>query len=883
MFINQILRTQGTGRDGVTSLQEEYSEFSQWLHTKTTYYQQVIRTQSFPNDFNQYQAAQAEVDGRLPLYNKLKSIVESHNSQVTLTAASWDEIDSMWHTLNMQLMYWLWLLDANLPGGFGQVGKWLAEAEKLLFNDEIPSEMNEETAAIISRKLEEHKAFFADYEQIVEIFRQAKQSPYADQVPVEQLRHMERRLTDVGPKAAQRRIRLKFLEHKCCLIAFLNLVETKLRQWTVKYGHEPEAAQMLEQYKNFVSRNKIFQEFGKAFIDMQNVVEEYRRDGNISRQEYFEIEKFLRDTDDKWKTVSSELRYCQSMLEEVVTNWKRWNSEAPVFAEWLQKAEDVQRRGNEDDRLEFFQDISMRKEKHDELNNCVQFLVATCTEPIAQELRSQFANLNGRFEQLFAKTKQYMHAGDMLRNRQEYRNGAEQVAKWLQNADSILNSSAIGSTEQIKLYGEQLQQLSSEIDEIDEIFKNTSRVVQTLVPDLSRDEVDRMLSILKQQKEALVRVRAQIPIKLHLFHQLLTQQESLEQGQKDIHQWLNDGEELLQSLSLNGNKDQINEHLNRHRNFFSRTLYYKSMLESKNKVFQNLLRSVSSGNEVDTTQSVKRMQELNDRFNAVSQSAQQWELRLKEATRAWHNFKEAERVVSEWLHQADILLTDNHVDSKHAIETQKLFFENVNERWMNDLVTTAQELLRTLPQSEHQPIIDEIEKLQAKWKTTLTAAHLHIVRLEYRLEESNFTHYIQDVEKELHLEQQALNKNEDVDSILNRNQDFFKNRGTVVQIEQSLHNMQRISHSYGQFAPAGDTSLADSYQNADKQWEQTAQQIEAMRAALQQIPAQWEYYHQQFAEMVQWMDVVDGSLKTIIKEVNSMDEFERERVVFQVR
>lgn len=60
----------------------------------------------------------------------------------------------------------------------------------------------------------------------------------------------------------------------------------KLKAWTVKYGRVEKVVQLLEQYRNFVSRNKIFQEFNKAFIDMQSVVEEYKRDGNIGN--YFD-------------------------------------------------------------------------------------------------------------------------------------------------------------------------------------------------------------------------------------------------------------------------------------------------------------------------------------------------------------------------------------------------------------------------------------------------------------------------------------------------------------------------------------------------------------------------------------------------------------------
>lgn len=490
-------------------------------------------------------------------------------------------------------------------------------------------------------------------------------------------------------------------------------------------------------------------------------------------------------------------------------------------------------------------------------------------------------NLSSRFDHLFSNAKQYMHAGDILRNRQDYRSGAEKIAKWIKNAEDVLSRQPIGSSEQIKSYGDELQKLSTEIEAIDEIFKSTSRVVQTLIQDLSRDDVDKMMTTLKNQKEALVRIRAQIPIKLHLFHQLMIQQESLEQGQKEIHQWLDEGEQLLQTLSLSGGRDEVNEQLNRHRNYFSRTLYYKSMLESKNKVFQSLIKSVAFDKTIDTSEQIERMKQLNERFAYVVQNSQQWEQRLQEAGRCWHNFKESERVISEWLNQADILLSERHIDSKQAIDTQKLFFENVNERWMNDLVQTAQDLIKSLPANEHQSIIDIVEKLQGKWKEILGTAPLHLMRLEFRLDESTFSHYMKDIEKEIHLEEQALNKNEDIDSIMQRNQDYFKNKGTIVQVERCLSNMERISKTYVQYDQK-DQSLTNGFKNAEQQWERVAARIEDMRKTLQQIPTQWDFYREKFAEMVSWMDTVDDTLKSIINEVNSMEEFERERIVFQV-
>ena len=379
----------------------------------------------------------------------------------------------------------------------------------------------------------------------------------------------------------------------------------------------------------------------------------------------------------------------------------------------------------------------------------------------------------------------------------------------------------------------------------------------------------------------MVRVRAQIPIKLHLFHQLLIQQESLEAGQKEIHQWLDEAEHLLSTHTLGGGKERIGEEYNKHKTFFSRTLYYKSMLESKNKVFQNLLKTVAADKSIDTSDSAQKMKQLNDRFVYVTQQAQQWEQKLQETGRCWHNFKESDRTISEWLSKAEQLLSERHIDSKHSIETQKVFFEHVNERWMNDLVETAQELLKCLPTEEQKPIVVSVEKLQSKWRDILSRAPMHLMKLEFRLDETTFYQYIKEVDKEIHLEQQALNRNEDVDSILQRNDDYFRNQGKIVKIERCLENMKRISTAYNQQNPA-DSILNESHRNAEQQWELMAEKIEQMRKTLQQIPAQWDNYHQKFNEMVNWMDMVDKSLKNIVNEVNSMEEFERERVVFQV-
>ena len=116
---------------------------------------------------------------------------------------------------------------------------------------------------------------------------------------------------DIGPHAEQRAVRLKYLEHKCCIVAFLILTESKLKNWTIKYGTEEKVKQIMNHYRTFVSKNKIFQEFQKAYVEFQQVCDEYKKEGGITRQEREQIDKFIKEIADRWKGTSTELRCVQ--------------------------------------------------------------------------------------------------------------------------------------------------------------------------------------------------------------------------------------------------------------------------------------------------------------------------------------------------------------------------------------------------------------------------------------------------------------------------------------------------------------------------------------------------------------------------------------------
>lgn len=699
--------------------------------------------------------ARLEIDEKEVIYNKLRNLVNSQ-SMISITLDSWKEIQQLWTKLEYLMRRWLWLLDSALPPDFGPIGEWLAKAEYLLYFDELPTTLDEKSAAIISKKLEEHSIFFAVLPEILNRFENAKVSPTALQVSGDQLVNMERRLHVLPSKAEERRARLKFLEHKCCLIAFLQLTETKLKGWTVKYGRLPEVENQLQEYQNFVSRNKIFQEFNKAYLDIQQVISEYRQICNIDAKENNEIERFMRDVAEKWKNVSMVLRCVQNTLEEVIAYWQRWIPLSDEFEHWLIKA-DTMMNAEEEQKMEFFQDISLWKDKHQLLSDTVSFLVASCQDPVALELKNRFTDMTSKWEHLFMEVKQYMHAGDILRNRKDYKAGIDSLSSWLRNAEAILNSQPLASTEKIKEYGDELLKLQNEIESVEELFKSISKTFQNMITDLPRDEVDKIMNTLKKEKEALVKARALIPVKLHLYHQLLVQQESLESGQREINSWLDKAEELLSQITFAGGRESIFKQVDIHKTFFSRTMYYKSMLESKNKVFQNIIKSVDQDKSIDTSESVRTMKELNDRFACVTQQAHQYELKLQELSRCWNNYSDCCRSVIEWLNQADSLISEKHnIESKQSVEFHKTYFTKVNERLLHDLIQTGNDLMKCVPQNEQEEIRTTVDRLQTKWHEILSFAPLHLMKLEFRLDETVFQQYLKEIEKEINMEQQVF-------------------------------------------------------------------------------------------------------------------------------
>lgn len=74
----------------------------------------------------------------------------------------------------------------------------------------------------------------------------------------------------------------------------------------------------------------------------------------VDKSEAASVDRFLRDTEERWKTVSVELYCAQSMLEEVVAYWRKWKSLSAELENWIDTSR-YKLNASEVEKAEYFQ------------------------------------------------------------------------------------------------------------------------------------------------------------------------------------------------------------------------------------------------------------------------------------------------------------------------------------------------------------------------------------------------------------------------------------------------------------------------------------------------------------------------------------------------
>ncbi len=669
---------------------------------------------------------------------------------------------------------------------------------------------------------------------------------------------------------------------QCCIVAFLMLTESKLKNWTVKYGREERVQQLMNQYRAFVSKNKIFQEFQKAFVEFKEVCEEYRRDGDMAAGEWEEIERFTEDVDQRWKSVSTELRCVQSLLEEVLAYWKRWNANYEPLQQYIVQAFEVLKKDDDEAaQEEFFGDVSSWKERYGQLQDTVAFLVATSDAAVGQDLREKFELLSSNWEQLFGYVEKYMHAGDVNRSKRDYQEGLDKLDQWLRKSEDLLSTSQQVESDNIKETLEKLVELHGEVGGMEEVFKSISKKFQELVPELDQEEVENMMFVLKKEKENLVIIRSMIPTKIQLFHHLLSQLEAIDEGEKEILSWCDEVDRVVASAKRGGTQDEMRTEYDRHKPFLSKTINMQALVQSKNNVFQSVLNNTEGKEGIDNGNIVRRMNAVNDKFEEKLATIRELDQSMLGGIKAWDVFLEAEKAIVTWIQEAEAMISVKHIESKDNVESHKTFFGRNNDHLIDDYAQTAEALKPYISEADKANLEEQVRKVKEKWDEIQAFAPLHMMKVEFRLDEEAMAKYVKEVERQIQEENIAFQKSENVARIIQAHIDYFDKTDIVNKVEGCLERMGAVATSYSEKVP-GDSSLGDTHKSRRKQWDEILGRVKSIFGQLEQIPEQWREYERKFSEMVRWMDSVDESLARMFKVISTVDDFEKEKEAFQV-
>ena len=78
----------------------------------------------------------------------------------------------------------------------------------------------------------------------------------------------------------------------------------------------------------------------------------------------------------------------------------------------------------------------------------------------------------------------------------------------------------------------------------------------------------------------------------------------------------------------------------------------QAMLQSRNNVFQSMVKNVEGKEGMDIADLKMRMNVLNEKFSSTIDASKQTEMRLNDALKSWSLFLEGQNKVMKWIQEA---------------------------------------------------------------------------------------------------------------------------------------------------------------------------------------------------------------------------------------
>ncbi|XP_033126144.1 nesprin-1-like [Anneissia japonica] len=257
-----------------------------------------------------------------------KMLIQLTREEVDLTIEEWTKVSSNYEK-------WRDQIEGSLPFQLKEITNWLRGAEELLDRDNGQIELENETASSITRKCEEFRVFFQSLDRVRHTFQQIQSTGVSDGRNIAKpiLTSISERLEEVVVCWRHTQIKLNYLECKYNLLALIVKTEEKFSFWNVKYGSQEEVKAILQDYSKFIEENQWFDQYEAGLKALEKETENYK--AVIDKDEKQVVTNFLLNMQKKRTNLTVEIRSVETMLEEVIENWKKYDACSELVETWL--------------------------------------------------------------------------------------------------------------------------------------------------------------------------------------------------------------------------------------------------------------------------------------------------------------------------------------------------------------------------------------------------------------------------------------------------------------------------------------------------------------------------------------------------------------------
>ena len=238
---------------------------------------------------------------------------------------------------------------------------------------------------------------------------------------------------------------------------------------------------------------------------------------------------------------------------------------------------------------------------------------------------------------------------------------------------------------------------------------------------------------------------------------------------------------------MNIPKERIAEELERRRAFLSKTVGMQAAVQSKNNVFQSILKNAEGNDGIDCAAARERMDYINRRFGEALSKVKSFEEALLGRIRDWDRFEESRRAVASWVQEAQALLAASHVETEGDVERHKAFFLRDSEPALQEMLSCAAALEGTL--TDKRELSDEVRRLSDACRDLQKLAPGHLVKVEFGLAEQEVLRLMREVERQVQEEDLAFQQSRSVAAIMQDHNDFFKGSDVVDRVDGCLDKM----------------------------------------------------------------------------------------------